>query len=120
MLKKLKQATLSSLKTSGVFKLVQNSKWRREGLLILAYHGVSSHDEHLWNGSMYLSREAFRARLATIAKSGCAVLPLAEAITLLYATDLPARSVAITFADGNFDFQEMAFPLPKRLNFPST
>ncbi len=120
MLKKLKQATLSSLKTSGVFKLVQNSKWRRERLLILAYHGVSMDDEHLWNGSMYMSPEMFRARLATIARTGCAVLPLAEAITRLYANDLPDRSVAITFDDGNFDFQQSAFPLLKEFNFPTT
>src|SRR5260370_15781515 len=120
MLKKLKQATLGSLKTSGVCKLVQNTKWRRERLLILAYHGVSSHDEHLWNGSMYMSPEMFRARLATIARTGCAVLPLAEAITRLYANDLPDRSVAITFHDGHFAFQERAFPLLNEFGFSST
>ena len=69
---------------------------------------------------MYMSPEMFRARLETIAKSGCAVLPLAEAITRLYANDLPDRSVAITFDDGNFDFKERAFPLLKEFGFPST
>jgi len=120
MLKKFKQATLRSLKTSGVSTLVQNSRWRRQRLLILAYHGVSTDDQHLWNGSMYMSPEMFRARLETIAKSGCAVLPLAEAITRLYANDLPDRSVAITFDDGNFDFKERAFPLLNEFGFPST
>jgi peptidoglycan/xylan/chitin deacetylase (PgdA/CDA1 family) len=120
MLKKFKQATLRSLKTSGVSTLVQNSRWRRQRLLILAYHGVSPDDQHLWNGSMYMSPEMFRARLETIARTGCAVLPLAEAITRLYANDLPDRSVAITFDDGNFDFQERAFPLLKEFGFPST
>jgi peptidoglycan/xylan/chitin deacetylase (PgdA/CDA1 family) len=120
MLKKFKQATLRSLKTSGVSTLVQNSRWRRQRLLILAYHGVSTDDQHLWNGSMYMSPEMFRARLETIAKSGCAVLPLAEAITRLYANDLPDRSVAITFDDGNFDYQASAFPLLKEFGFPST
>jgi peptidoglycan/xylan/chitin deacetylase (PgdA/CDA1 family) len=120
MLKKFKQATLRSLKTSGVSTLVQNSRWRRQRLLILAYHGVSTDDQHLWNGSMYLSPEMFRARLETIAKFGCAVLPLAEAITRLYANDLPDRSVAITFDDGNFDYQASAFPLLKEFGFPST
>lgn len=120
MLKNFKLATLKSLKTTGVSTLVQNSRWRRQRLLILAYHGVSAHDEHLWNGSMYLPREVFRARLEAIAKSGCAVLPLAEAITRLYANDLPDRSVAITFDDGNFDFKENAFPLLKEFDFPST
>lgn len=120
MLKKFKQATLRSLKSSGVSTLVQNSRWRRQRLLILAYHGVSTDDQHLWNGSMYISPGMFRARLETIAKSGCAVLPLAEAVTRLYANDLPDRSVAITFDDGNFDFQESAFPLLQEFGFPST
>ncbi len=120
MLKKFKQATLRSLKSAGVSTLVQNSRWRRQRLLILAYHGVSTDDQHLWNGSMYMSPGMFRERLETIAKSGCAVLPLAEAITRLYANDLPDRSVAITFDDGNFDFQERAFPLLKEFDFPST
>jgi peptidoglycan/xylan/chitin deacetylase (PgdA/CDA1 family) len=120
MLKKLKQATLKSLKTSGVATLVQNSRWRRQRLLILAYHGVSTDDQHLWNGSMFMSPGMFRARLETIDKSGCAVLPLDEAITRLYANDLPDRSVAITFDDGNFDFQQRAFPLLKEFGFPAT
>ena len=120
MLKKFKQATLRLLKSAGVSALVQNSRWRRQRLLILAYHGVSTGDEHLWNGSMYMPPEMFRARLETIAKSGCAVLPLDEAITRLYANELPDRSVAITFDDGNFDFQQSAFPLLKEFDFPST
>jgi peptidoglycan/xylan/chitin deacetylase (PgdA/CDA1 family) len=120
MLKKFKQATLQSLKTAGVSTLVQKSRWRRERLLILAYHGISTDDEHLWNGSMYMSPEMLRARLETIAKSGCAVLPLDEAIARLYANDLPDRSVAITFDDGNFDFQARAFPLLREFGFPVT
>ena len=69
---------------------------------------------------MYMSHEMFLARLETIARAGCAVLPLAEAITRLYANDLPDRSVAITFDDGNVDFKERAFPLLKEFDFPST
>ena len=120
MLKQFKQATLRSLKTAGVSTLAQNSRWRRQRLLILAYHGVSTDDQHLWNGSMYMSAEMFRARLETIAKSGCTVLPLEEAVTRLYANDLPDRSVAITFDDGNSDFQQRAFPLLSEFGFPST
>ena len=120
MLKKLKQATLGSLKTSGAFTLVQNSRWRRERLLILAYHGISLSDEHLWHGSHFMSADVFRTRLELIRKLGCVVLPLDEAIERLYASDLPDRAVAITFDDGTTDFSSKAFPLIREFDFPVT
>jgi peptidoglycan/xylan/chitin deacetylase (PgdA/CDA1 family) len=120
MLKKLKQATLKSLKTTGVSSLVQASRWRRQRLLILAYHGISLDDEHLWNGSQYISPEVFRTRLQSLKKSGCSVLPLSEAIDRLYAMDLPPKSVVITFDDGTYDFDLRAFPLLQEFGFPAT
>ena len=63
MLKKFKQATLKSLKTTGMSSLVKGSRWRRQRLLILAYHGISLADEHLWNGSQFISAEVLRSRL---------------------------------------------------------
>lgn len=120
MLKTLKQATLKSLKTSGVFRLVQNSSWRRERLLILAYHGISLADEHEWDGSLYLSPERFESRLRLLKSSGANVLPLDEAIRRLYSNDLPERSVALTFDDGNHDFLREAYPLLKDFAFPVT
>ena len=118
MLKRFKQATLWSLKTSGVWTLVHNSRWRRQRLLILAYHGISLGDEHLWNGSQFISVEVFRNRLELLRKSRCAVLPLGEAVTRLYANDLPDRAVTITFDDGTSDFYRRAFPLIKEFGFP--
>src|SRR2546421_5104416 len=120
MLKRFKQATLWSLKTSGVSTLVHNSRWRRQRLLILAYHGISLGDEHLWNGSQFISVEVFRTRLELLRKSRCAVLPLGEAVTRLYANDLPDRAVTITFDDGTSDFYRRAFPLIKEFGFPVT
>jgi len=120
MLKHAKKAALSSLKVSGAFTLVQNSTWRRQRLLILAYHGVSVSDEHLWNGSHFISAELFRARLQLLKKSHCAVLPLGEAIERLYANDLPERAVAITFDDGTADFYSHAFPVFREFDFPVT
>ena len=120
MLKRFKQATLWSLKTSGVSTLVHNSRWRRQRLLILAYHGISLEDEHLWNGSQFISVEVFRTRLELLRKSSCAVLPLGEAVTRLYANDLPDRAVTITFDDGTSDFYRKAFPLIKEFGFPVT
>jgi len=120
MLKKLKQTTLASLKGSGAFKLVENSRWRRQRLLILAYHGISMDDEHLWNPAQYISQELFRARLNLIAESGCTVLPLAEGVRRLFARDLPERSIVLTFDDGTYDFYLRAYPLLKEFNYPAT
>jgi peptidoglycan/xylan/chitin deacetylase (PgdA/CDA1 family) len=120
MLKKFKQTTLASLKGFGAFQLVHNSRWRRQRLLILAYHGISLSDEHLWDSSQYLSPEVFRARLKLIKKSGCTVLSLADGLRRLYAGDLPERSVVLTFDDGTYDFYLQAYPLLKEFNYPAT
>jgi peptidoglycan/xylan/chitin deacetylase (PgdA/CDA1 family) len=120
MLKKIKQTLLGSAQTCGVFSLVQNSKWRQDRLLILAYHGIAIDDEHRWNPSLFMHPEFFRSRLKLIADAGCTVLPLGEAIHRLYAGDLPKGSVALTFDDGTYDFYKHAYPILKEFNFPVT
>jgi peptidoglycan/xylan/chitin deacetylase (PgdA/CDA1 family) len=119
-LKKLKRATLRSLKTMGAFRVVEQSGWRRRRLLILAYHGVSLDDEHLWDGSMYMTADFFRERMRMLRDSGATVLRLDEAIARLYANDLPERSVALTFDDGAYDFAARAFPIIEEFGFPVT
>jgi peptidoglycan/xylan/chitin deacetylase (PgdA/CDA1 family) len=120
MLKPLKQAVLRSARMSGVFSLVKNSRWRRDRLLILAYHGIALDDEHRWKPALFLHQDTFRARLRLIRRSGCTVLPLADALRRLYAGDLPERSVALTFDDGTYDFYERAHPILKEFNVPAT
>lgn len=120
MLKTLKQTTLRSLKTVGVSAMVHNSRWRRQRLLILAYHGVSLLDEHEWNYTQYMPSSVLRMRLQQLKDSRCAVLPLDEAVTRLYEGDLPDRAVAITFDDGTADFKSQAFPLIKEFEMPVT
>lgn len=120
MLKKFKQAALQSLKTAGVSTLVHNSRWRRQRLLILAYHGIALSDEHLWNGSQFMSADTFSSRLQLLKKSNCTVLPLDQAIERLYTNNLPDRAVAITFDDGTSDFSRRAFPLLKEFDLPAT
>ena len=100
--------------------MVHNSRWRRERLLILAYHGISVLDEHEWNHTQYMPAEVFRVRLQQLKESRCAVLPLEEAIKRLYENDLPDRAVAITFDDGTADFYARAFPLIKEFDVPVT
>ncbi|MGI8470493.1 MAG: polysaccharide deacetylase family protein [Pyrinomonadaceae bacterium] len=120
MLKTLKQNLLKSTKTLGLFDFAGNSRWRRNKLLILAYHGISLADEHLWNSSLFVPADFLRRRFEIIKQHGCNVLPLGEAIEKLYAGDLPEKSVVITFDDGNYDFFRQALPIIKEFNFPAT
>ena len=101
MLKQLKRTVLGAAKSAGIFSLVQQSKWRREKLLILAYHGVSLNDEDQWKPEMFLRQDYFRERLLLIRRLGCSVISFSEALERLYAGTLPPRSVALTFDDGN-------------------
>jgi peptidoglycan/xylan/chitin deacetylase (PgdA/CDA1 family) len=120
MLKKIKKSTLSGLKRLGVFTLAQNSKWRRSRLLIIAYHGISLDDEHWWNPSLFMEPDYFTARMELLYSSGCAVLPLDEAIRRLYTNDLPENSVALTFDGGYYGFHKLAYPILKYFGFPVT
>lgn len=116
----MKLATLDLLKGAGMFELVANSRWRRERLLILCYHGISLEDEHLWRPFLYLSSAQLANRLEALHNMGCSVLPLGEALNRLRARDLPPRSVALTFDDGTYDFYKQAYPLLKHYGFPVT
>src|SRR5260370_16793844 len=120
MLKRFKQAALMSLQTAGVSTLVQNSRWRRQRLLMLVYHGIRLSDEHLWNGSQFISTEVFRTRLRQLRKSRCKVLPLGEAIERLSENDLADRAVAMTFDDGTSDFYRRGYTRMKEFEFPET
>lgn len=120
MRRKIKLATLDLMKKAGVFERVANSRWRRQRLLVLCYHGISLEDEHLWRPFLYLDPALLSKRLETLRDMRCSVLPLGEALTRLHSGDLPPRSVAITFDDGTFDFYKQAYPLLKRHDFPVT
>jgi peptidoglycan/xylan/chitin deacetylase (PgdA/CDA1 family) len=120
MMRKLKLAALHALKRGGVFRLVANSSWRRERLLILCYHGTSLEDEHRWRPALYLEADRFEQRLQMLKEGGYSVLPLAEGLQRLQSGTLPARSVAITFDDGTYDFYRQAYPRLKQFGYPAT
>ncbi len=120
MLKRIKQNALKSLKTSGVFAVTRKSVWRRDRLLILAYHGISIEDEDDWDMALYMRPDALRARFEMIRSGGYTVLPLTEAADRLRKGMLPEKAVAITFDDGNYDFYKKAFPLIREFGFPVT
>jgi peptidoglycan/xylan/chitin deacetylase (PgdA/CDA1 family) len=120
MKRTLKRATLQLLKSTGVFALVRDSGWRKQRLLILCFHGIALDDEHLWRPGLYLAPSHLEQRLQCLHDGGYNVLPLGRAVTLLQAGDLPARSVAITFDDGTYDFCAVAHPLLRKFGFPAT
>ena len=120
MLKKAKIAVLRIAGSTGLTRLAMRSTWRRNRLLILAYHGTSIDDEHQWDSSLYLPPATLRARLNLIRTAGCNVLPLDTAVRLLYRSELPPRSVVLTFDDGPHDFYTQAFPIVRSFGFPVT
>lgn len=120
MLRDIKLAILRWLKTARLFDRVADSQWRRERLLILCYHGTSLEDEYLWRPSLYMRPELLAERLQILKRGGYAVLPLGEGLERLESGTLPARSVAITFDDGTYDFYKAAYPLLKAYGLPVT
>jgi peptidoglycan/xylan/chitin deacetylase (PgdA/CDA1 family) len=120
MLRQVKLATLAAFRSSGIFRLVANSDWRQQRLLILCYHGTSLEDEHLWRPSLYIHPQKLEQRLELLKKRNCSVLPLGEGLQRLRAGTLPARSVVLTFDDGTYDFFRQAYPLLRAYGFPVT
>jgi peptidoglycan/xylan/chitin deacetylase (PgdA/CDA1 family) len=120
VLRQAKILTLDVLKSIGAFDLLGRSNWRLKRLLILAYHGVSQHDEHLWNPSLYMTPEMFRHRMELLRENGCNVIPLSEAVKVLATGNLPEKSVVLTFDDGFYSFYEQAYPIIEEFGFPVT
>jgi len=120
MLREIKLATLRLLKGAGIFDLVADSRWRRQRLLILCYHGTSLDDEHRWRPGLYMDPAVLEQRLEMLKHRNYNVLPLGESLQKLRAGTLPPRSVAITFDDGTYDFYKRAYPIVKKYGFPVT
>ena len=118
MLTQLKLGVLQATRAAGIWRVLRNSSWRRQRLLILCYHGVSYADEHLWNPGLYLSPGTFRRRLEMLRDGNYVVLPLDEALERLRVGTLPPKSVAITFDDGGSNFYDVAFPILSSFGWP--
>jgi peptidoglycan/xylan/chitin deacetylase (PgdA/CDA1 family) len=120
MKSQLKRLAIEFARRSGCCRLLLDSDWRQQRLLILCYHGTSIDDEHQWDPQLYISAGHLRRRLELIREARCHVLPLEEAIRRLYAGDLPPRAVAVTYDDGAYDFCARAYPLLNEFDIPST
>lgn len=116
----LKDTIFATLKGTSITGAVANSRWRQARHLILCYHGISTLDEHEWNGQLYMTPAKLRARLRFLRDNTFAILPLDEAITRLRAGTLPPKSVSLTFDDGATDFATHAVPILREFNAPAT
>jgi hypothetical protein len=117
---RVRDSALQVIRFAGGHAAASRSRWRSRRLLILCYHGFAQADEHLWNSSLYVTRDHLESRLAFLAAEGYVVLPLAEGLTRMAAGTLPTRAVAITVDDGTYDFYAVAYPVLKRLGVPVT
>lgn len=120
MLRAARLTLLRALDALGLENAALLTRWRRQRLLILGYHGVSLDDEHDWDPQFYMPASVLRRRLDLIREAGCHVLPLDDAVRRLYHGDLPSRSVVLTFDDGMYDFYARAFPIIEALGYPVT
>jgi len=118
--RRTKQVVFSAAVRLGLCSLMLNSAWRRQRLLILAYHGVSLDDEHRWHPDLYLEPGELHRRLRYLRQERCSVLALEEGVRRLYEGTLPERSVVLTFDDGAYDFYRVAFPMLREFSFPAT
>jgi peptidoglycan/xylan/chitin deacetylase (PgdA/CDA1 family) len=120
IVKRLKRAVLHTLRMTGGFRVVRDSRWRRQRLLIIGYHGISIEDEHLWDPSFFVTAERLEERFQSLARGGFNVLRLGDAMEQLVAGTLPERSVVLTFDDGLADFALNAYPLLAKYRYPAT
>lgn len=104
----------------GAPALVRRSRWRRDRLLILCFHGVSLDDEHLWKPTLFIRQDVLRERLAQLRDGGYSVVSLDEGVRRMQDGTLPEGAVALTFDDGTYDFLSRAFPVLREFGFPAT
>ena len=116
----MRDSALQLIRLAGGLQAASRSRWRSRRLLILCYHGFAQRDEHLWNPSLYVTRDHLERRLEFLAAEGYVVLSLAEGLARLTDGTLPGRAVAITVDDGTHDFYSVGYPVFMRLGMPVT
>jgi peptidoglycan/xylan/chitin deacetylase (PgdA/CDA1 family) len=115
-----KQLVLRTARSAGAFGMLAGSNWRKQRLLILAYHGVSLLDEHEWNPYLFITPQQLEERLNVLRRGGYSIISLGEALQRLEKGTLSGRSVALTFDDGFHNFYAAAMPVLLRHQAPAT
>jgi peptidoglycan/xylan/chitin deacetylase (PgdA/CDA1 family) len=113
-----RHAVLAIAKLLGGFALAR--VLTAKGLRILCYHGISLQDEHCFQPKLFMQEDIFRQRMAHLKRHGYPVLPLSDALTLMYQESLPPRALVITFDDGWHGIGLKAVPVLRECGFPST
>ena len=94
----IKIAVLYALRACGGFAVC---RWlTRRGLRILCWHGIAQDDEHRFVPSLFITRQAFQARIAWLKRKGFPIVPLDEAVRGLERGSLPRCATVLTFDDG--------------------
>jgi peptidoglycan/xylan/chitin deacetylase (PgdA/CDA1 family) len=116
---RLKALAFTAARGAGLFRAVRRSRWRRERLAIITYHGVSLHDEHEWS-TLYVSADHLDRRLRRLRRQGFALRTMGEALDAMESGTLDAPTVVLTFDDGAHDFATRAYPLLQQHRAPVT
>jgi peptidoglycan/xylan/chitin deacetylase (PgdA/CDA1 family) len=90
---------------------------RYQTVPVLSYHKISESRAD----TMSVTRESFESQMQFLKEHGYHVVTLDELFDFLdFKTDLPEKSVVITFDDGWRSLYELAFPVLKRHGYPAT
>jgi peptidoglycan/xylan/chitin deacetylase (PgdA/CDA1 family) len=116
-MRQLKLLLLWSCKQLGLFRVARFMTRKR--LKILCYHGFAAGDEADFRPKLFITPETFSARLASIDSSKFKVIPLEEAVRLLYERRLPNNSLVLTVDDGFENFFHLALPQLKSHHLPA-
>jgi peptidoglycan/xylan/chitin deacetylase (PgdA/CDA1 family) len=86
---------------------------------VLCYHQFTEDSES--NNKMVVTRAEFESQMHYLASNDYQVLSLSELQRFLKGKkELPTKSVVITIDDGYKSYLEVAYPILKKFNFPST
>ena len=102
-----------SINSSGVF----TNGYQR--VPVLCYHQFT--EENTSDNKMVVTRTEFESQMAYLADNGYQVFSLGELASFLNGKkELPLKSVVITIDDGYKSYFEVAYPILKKYDFPST
>lgn len=114
----MKSAVLGIAKRTGLFKL--GLRAYRGHLRILCYHGIWTGGEPHYGDCLYMSAARFGQRMEMLARLGCEILPLDDALMRLEAGTLPDFPVALTIDDAWYGTYSEMLPVLERRRLPAT